>query len=170
MYKMNRVRMYSVLLFALVLQLTLAPHLSVGGVKPDLVTMCIVLFGIFLGPRAGIESGVFGGFAQDVFAADFFWVNAFLGAATGFFAGSVTSKLSKDSGGTCVLITAALTGVSMSLHYIVVSLISTYHALGFFEYFSTTVVPGSLATGFIAAVTLFYYPRFLTVKTGTDII
>jgi len=170
MYKVGRLRMYSVLFAAMALQMTIAPYLAIGGVKPDLVIICIILSGIFFGPRAGFEAGLLGGFLQDIFALDFFWTNTFLGVVTGLLSGTVSSQFSKESKSVCVLLVAALCGVSMALHYLVTSLVSPYHALDFFEYLAGTIFPGSIATGIVAIIVLFYFQGIFTIKNGTDLL
>jgi len=170
MYKIGRVRIYFTLLVAIILQLTAAPYLAIGGVKPDLITMFIVIFGLFYGPRTGFEAGLLGGFLKDVFALDFFWMNTFLGAATGLFAGAISSQFSKESKFVCIFLVAALTGISMVLHYAVAALISPYHALGFFEYLAGTILPGLTATGIISMVAFLYFGDMFIMKNGADLL
>lgn len=170
MHKIGRMRIYPVIFAAVVLQMTIAPYFAINGVKPDLVTMCVILSGLFYGPRAGLETGLLGGLLQDLFALDFFWVNTFIGAAVGMVSGNVSSQLSKESKPACVLIVAALTGISMMLHYLIASAISSYHAIDLFEYFSGTIIPGSIATGLMAILTLLFCGDLLTIRSGADLL
>lgn len=170
MHQIGRLRICLVLFAAIVLQMTIAPYLAIGGVKPDFVTMCIILFGLFFGPKAGFEAGLLGGFLQDIFALDIFWMNTFLGVATGLFAGAVSSQFSKESKFTYMLLAAALTGLSMALHYLVAAIVSPYHALDFFEYFTNTILPGSAATGIIAMIVLLSFEDIFAVKNRTDLL
>lgn len=162
--------MYGILFSAVILQLTIAPYFAIGGVKPDIVIMFVILFGLSFGPSAGIEAGILGGFLQDVFALDFFWMNTFLASAAGFIAGAVSSQFSKDSSLTCALLVAMLTAISMTLHYLISALVSPYHALGFFEYLTGAIIPGSVITGAVSVIILLYFPELISMKNGADLL
>lgn len=158
MRKVNRIRMYTVLVAVTFLQMTIAPYLAIGGVKPDLITMCIAAFGLLYGSGVGLEAGFIGGFIKDMFALDLLGVNALVGAITGFTAGAIGSQISDDSKTRYVIFIIMLAAFTMALRYLIASMFSPYHALNFGEYLSGTIVPGSAATGIISAIIFFRFP------------
>lgn len=164
MYKVSRLRMFAVIFSSLALQMTLARYLAIGGVKPDLVIMCVIFFGLFYGRSAGFEAGLAGGFLQDVFALDFFGLNTFLGGVTGLIAGAVSSQISGESKIFRGVLVGILTGISMAIHYILATALSPYHALGFGEYLTGTIMPGSIATGIVSVIAILRFARVFTVK------
>lgn len=156
--------MYAVIFAALILQMTVAPYLAIAGVKPDLVIMCVIFFGLFYGSRSGFEAGLAGGLLQDIFALDFFGVNMFLGGATGLIAGAVSSQLSRESKVIRSFLVLILTGVSMTMHYMIAAALSPYHALGFGEYFTGTILPGSIATGIVSIIVVLRFTEVFAVR------
>jgi rod shape-determining protein MreD len=138
------------LALTLLLQLTVLNHIKVFGVGPDLVLIVVIFFGLFFGRSVGMESGLAGGLAKDLFALDFFGVNAFLLALTGFLAGALGTKFSRESRAARLVIVMTLNFVSMGLHFILASAFSRGLDLGFGEYISGSVLPTCVYTALVS--------------------
>lgn len=164
MYKIKRLQIYSILALALLLHLTILDHIKVFGVKPDLMLIPVIFFGLFLGREMGLEAGLAAGLLKDLFALDFFGINAFIFAVTGFLAGILGAQFSRESRRTQVLLVILLTAFSMTLHFIVVSVFSKWIYLDFGEYLAGSVIPTCIYTS-LASIPIFvkltntYNPR-----------
>jgi len=66
---MNWLRLFVLILFALIVQTVLMPHFKVFGVVPDLLLILVVISAIVLGRRYGIAVGVVAGFMQDILSS-----------------------------------------------------------------------------------------------------
>jgi len=69
-YKIKRLNIYFVLALALFLQVTVLNYVKISGTKPDLMLICVIFFGLFLGGGAGFEAGIIAGLLKDIFALD----------------------------------------------------------------------------------------------------
>jgi rod shape-determining protein MreD len=112
--------------------------------------ICVVFFGLFLGPSAGLESGVAAGLLNDMFALDFFGINALTYGLSGLVAGLLSTKVFKESKKTEFAIVFFFTVFSMSLHFMLVLVLSKALSLTFFEYFWSSILPTGLYTGLVA--------------------
>ena len=142
--------MYSMLVLALAVHLTVLGHIRRFGAAPDLMLACVIFFGLFLGPAAGLETGIVSGALKDLFALDYFGINMFVFAVIGLLAGSLSANFSRESKRIRALLVMALTAASMVLHCILASVFSRSPAPGFTEYLATSVLPVSLYTALIS--------------------
>ena len=155
MHKIGRAQIYLILAFALILHLTLLDHIKIFGVKPDLMLIPVIFFGLFLGAGKGMESGIAAGVLKDLFALDYFGINTCILGITGFLAGVLGAKFSRDSKNTRILLVIFLTAFSMTAHYIIASIFSRRISLGFGGYFRAAVIPASIYTMLIS-IPIFY--------------
>lgn len=146
MHKIGRLQIYLILTLALIVHLTLLDHIKIFGIKPDLMLIPVIFFGLFLGAGKGLESGLAAGILKDLFALDFLGINTCILGITGFLAGALGTKFSSQSKNTHILLVIFLTAFSMTLHYILASRFSKWVNLGFGEYFGSAVVPTSIYT------------------------
>lgn len=150
MYKIGRPNIYFILLAVLLLNLTILNHIRIFGAKPDLMLICVIFFGMFLGTGAGLESGLVGGALTDIFTLDFFGINMFVFGTTGLLAGILSAKFSRESTRTRVLLVMFLTAFSMTLHFILACIFSKWLSLTFAEYLRGSVIPKSIYTGIVS--------------------
>lgn len=150
MHTIGRPARYCILLIALLVHCTLLEHVRVWGAAPDVMLACVIFFGLFLGPAAGLESGIAAGLMKDVFALDYFGINMFIFALIGLVAGSLSGKLSRESKRLRALAVFFLTAASMALHFILSSVFSQAQPLRFPEYFMSSVVPASAYTAVVS--------------------
>lgn len=150
MSKVGRPQIYSILVASLLLQVTILDRVGMSGVKPDIVLISLVFSGLFLGKRTGLEAGIAAGILKDTFALDFFGVNTAILALVGYLSGYIGENVSRESVLTRTIATAALTAVSMSLHFFLVAVFSKWLSIGFGEYFIYTAIPASLYTSLVS--------------------
>jgi rod shape-determining protein MreD len=89
------VLMAILLVMALVLQATVFTFLTVAGVKPDLLLIIIVLYGLLYG-KAAAGLGFAYGLVEDLLLGRFIGFNAITKAIMGFLVGYLEPKLFKD--------------------------------------------------------------------------
>ena len=150
MHTIGRLKVYSVLLLALLLHLTVLEHIRIWGARPDLVLACVVFFGFFLGSEAGLETGLVAGAMEDLFALDFFGINIFVFGVTGLLAGALRTKLSRESKRIRTLLVFVLTAFAMTLHYLAASVFSYPLHVRYAEYAAASVVPVSIYTALVS--------------------
>ena len=150
MYKIARLQIYLILVVALFLQGGILNHLKILGAKPDLLAIAVIFFGLFLGPAAGLESGFAAGLLKDIFALDFFWINAIILGLTGLVVGAINTQFFKESKRADFIFVFLFTIFAMSLHYIIVSIFSSSMALEFPEFFINSIIPTAIYTGLVS--------------------
>ncbi|MBN2452777.1 MAG: rod shape-determining protein MreD [Candidatus Omnitrophica bacterium] len=150
MHTIGRLQIYFILALALLLQVTVLRHIAIFGVRPDLLVMLAVFFGLFLGPGRGLETGIVAGALADLFALDFFGIHIFIFGLTGLLAGILGTKFSRDSARTRCLLVAVLTAFSMALHFFIASIFSGWIGLSFGGYFLGSVFPVCIYTALIS--------------------
>ncbi|MFA6141773.1 MAG: rod shape-determining protein MreD [Candidatus Omnitrophota bacterium] len=150
MYKIKRAHVYLLIFAALILQAGVLNHLEILGSKPDLMTALVIFFGLFLGSGMGLGSGLLAGFLKDIFALDYFWMNTFTLGLTGLVVGAISAKFFKESKRAEFIIALVFTAFFMSLHYFFTLLFSKYLAIGYREYFFSSIIPGSIYTGLLS--------------------
>ena len=147
MYKIARVQIYLILTAALFLQGGLLNHIKIFGAKPDLFLVLVVFFGLFLGPPAGLESGLAAGLLKDIFSLDFFWINVFILGMTGFIVGAINTQFFRESKRADFILVCLFTIFSMVLHYVIVLILSSSMTLEFSDFLTGSVIPTAIYTG-----------------------
>jgi rod shape-determining protein MreD len=146
--------MFATVLALFIARMSLGDLIRIAGAVPDFVFIAVMFFGIFFGKSAGFEAGIAGGILTDIFSLDIPGMNTFILAVTGYVAGSLGNKLSRDSrvGQFCgVLIFFVM---SSSLRYYLVSRLSSPVVFSFSE-FLAAAVSGQAAYTAALAVPLF---------------
>lgn len=93
----RRLTFCAVLVVALLLQLTVAPEISIGTVKPDLLLAVTVCWALFEGPARGALFGFWGGLLEDVFSTAVMGVTAFAKTIIGYFSGELRQRIISKS-------------------------------------------------------------------------
>jgi rod shape-determining protein MreD len=101
---------------ALVLQTAVFPHLSLFGLRPDLLMVVVAAWGLVYGPGAGFLFGLSAGLAQDLFSGQYVGLFALSKALVGFLAGVVEGKIFKQT----IWVPTAAIGVAVFLQEILV--------------------------------------------------
>lgn len=104
---------------ALLLQSAVFPHLTVFGIRPDLVAVVVVCWGLLYGPAEGFVAGLAAGLVQDLTMGQYIGLFALAKTLTGFVAGVVESKIYKET----IWVPTAAVGVAVFFHEIIVWLL-----------------------------------------------
>jgi rod shape-determining protein MreD len=93
----RRLTFFVVLIVALLLQLTVAPEISIGMVKPDLLLVTTICWALFGGSGQGALFGFFGGLLEDIFSTAVLGVSAFTKTLLGYFCGELRQRVISKS-------------------------------------------------------------------------
>lgn len=147
---MNRPLSYAILILALWLHMTVLNYFQVFGAKPDLLLICVIFFALFFGESAGLATGIAAGILKDIFALDFFGINAFILGLTGFLIGAMNTKFAKESRSAHLFVVFLFTIFAMSFHYLLFAAFSKPVGMVFFGYLFSSVLPAAVYTSIIA--------------------
>ncbi len=84
-------------LSSLILQSTVFSHLTVFGVKPDLVLVIIIFYAILHGPKEGALAGLIGGLLQDLAFGQNMGMNILAKLITGHLCGLLERRIYKEN-------------------------------------------------------------------------
>ncbi|MDP3790130.1 MAG: rod shape-determining protein MreD [Candidatus Omnitrophota bacterium] len=97
MYKINRLRDYSMIMLAFFAQVFLSDFMSVAGAKPSFLIIMTVFFALFTDERFGFEAGFVCGMILDIFSLRLFGLNTILFSFAGYFIGRFNRKIYRES-------------------------------------------------------------------------
>ena len=80
-----------------ILQATLFDYLDIGGVRPSLLLIITVFFGLHEGPLVGAVVGFICGLFEDSLSSGTIGVNALARTLLGFIVGSIRGRLFRDT-------------------------------------------------------------------------
>lgn len=126
--------MGALLVICLVLQATLFNHLTVAGVKPNLLLIIIVLYGLIYGKKAGVLGFVYG-LAEDLLTGRFIGFNAITKGLMGLLVGYLEPKLFKDHILVPVVVLLVGTFVYGAFAYVIGLMVGLYSISEFEAYF-----------------------------------
>lgn len=147
------------------IQATVMPHLTLWGVKPDLMLLVVISWSLLRGTREGIVWGFIGGLCLDLFSGAPFGLSALALLIAGFFSGLGEATIFR----THVILPLA-TVFFASLVYDFISLL-TLRTMGWpvawLDSFTRLVLPASLLN---VLLTPLVYPamRWLHRKTSRE--
>ncbi|MDT3698488.1 MAG: rod shape-determining protein MreD [Thermincola sp.] len=84
-------------LVSLILQSTIFSHLSIAGVKPDLVLVFVVFYALLHGSYEGALVGLMGGLLQDLLFGQELGMNTLAKSVVGYVFGILEKKIYKDN-------------------------------------------------------------------------
>lgn len=97
MVAMRYVKLALYAVFATVLQSTVFSHLAVKGVRPDLVLVMTVVFGLLGGWKMGATTAIIGGTIEGLMVGQAIGLRVFSLLIAGLSAGVISAKVDKDS-------------------------------------------------------------------------
>lgn len=89
----RRLTFFVILIVSLLIQLTVAPEISIGSIKPDILLVATICWALFEGPSQGALFGFFGGLLDDIFSTAVLGVSAFAKTLIGYFCGEVRQRI-----------------------------------------------------------------------------
>jgi len=84
-------------ILSIVLQSTLFHFLKIGGTKPDLLLVIVVMVAVLKGEKAGALLGFFYGFFEDLLVGKFIGLQALTKMTTGYLIGQFEGKIFYDN-------------------------------------------------------------------------
>ncbi len=150
--KVNRLSLYTILIAAFILQLTVLGRIRILDAKPDLLLLLTAFFGIFYGWGAGLEAGFVSGLLKDIFSTDISGINTLTLSITGLVIGFFIPKFFKESRVTQVFLVFIFSLVSMLIHYIFTSLIARESGITLSEYLFFLIIPTSTYTSILSII------------------
>lgn len=170
MYKVGRLKVYCILLLALLAQITVMNRFRIFGARPDLMVICVTFFGLFFGRSAGFETGLAAGALTDLYSLDYFGINMFVYGITGILAGSLESSFAKESKRSQALLVFFCTAFSMCLHFCLASVFSRSVSFGFLDYFMACIVPVGLYTAIVSIPVFMKFIETYHLKEQDDLL
>jgi len=83
----------TIIVVALVIQLTLINSITILGLKPDLIMVVVIVFSLLNGTKEGIISGFASGLLLDIFSTGLLGINALVKMVIGFACGALKEKI-----------------------------------------------------------------------------
>ena len=141
-----RTALYGILV--LLLQVALAPLISVGGIRPDLLVIFTMAVAARRGGYAGLAAGFGAGFAQDLVAINILGVQALVKSSLGYWVGRTLerSQSTLGIGGWTLLIFI----VSLVQDCIVLLFLYQGAPTDFLLHMGRTILPSTIYTTIIA--------------------
>jgi rod shape-determining protein MreD len=93
----RRLTFFIILIVALLLQLTVAPEISIGSVRPDVLLVATVCWALFEGPASGALFGFCAGLLEGIFSTAVLGVSAFAKTIIGYFSGELRQRVVSKS-------------------------------------------------------------------------
>lgn len=93
----RRLAFFAILITALLIQLTVAPEISIGSVRPDILLVATVCWALFEGPASGALFGFCGGLLEGIFGTNILGVSAFAKTIIGYFSGEMRQRVVSKS-------------------------------------------------------------------------
>ena len=151
-----------ILLAAIVLQSTIFARINLFGVRPDLILVVTVCFGLLYGPLPGLYVGLAGGFLLDLAGGGILGINLLLKALLGYGAGYMGRTVFKDN----FLIPLAVSAVGTLAGEIAAFIcLTTFGWQGrFFNYLFTTILPLTFYHLLLTAPVYFLFLRRLNLQ------
>lgn len=150
MRKINRMYIYSLLFLAFIIHLTVLTRVRIFRAEPDIMLSCVLFFGLFLGPRFGLETGIAAGLLKDIYSFDIFGTNTFVFALTGLLAGAVRGKFFRESKITQALLVFIFSMFAMITHFIIAMLLTRRLSVSMAEYIFSSAIPSSVYTSAVS--------------------
>lgn len=162
--------MYLTLAALLLIHVTVLNYLSVFGFKPDLLLIAVVFLALFFGSGVGLEAGIAAGIGKDMLALDYMGINTLSLGLTGLVIGVMHAKFFKESRLTRAIIVFFFSALSMSIHFLLYSIMSSSRDMGYVAYAVSGLLPVSLYSA-LAAIPLFsVLEKVFGLKNPQDII
>lgn len=147
------------IVIAMILQVSIAPHIAIGGVVPNIFLLVVVTLALVEGPGAGATAGFFAGLLFDLLGTAPVGPGALVLAVAGFIAGALHSQMFAE-GWRLPLSVLFVTSLSAEVAYGVV--LSILGAGGpFWQTFTHVMLPGAVYNATLAMLVYPWLARFL---------
>lgn len=114
------IRNAAILLLGFILQVALAPNISIGGVSPNFLLLAVIAAGMVNGPNSGAVIGFLSGLTLDMIGIGPIGLWALVFSALGYLTGLIDRNLYAE-GGLLPITVIVITSVLTEFSYLVVS-------------------------------------------------
>ncbi|MEW6724790.1 MAG: rod shape-determining protein MreD [Bacillota bacterium] len=133
------------LLFTFLLQLSITPFLSLGGVKPDLVVLLVTVLGVVFGSSFGLGAGIVSGLVADIFFGRYIGIHALSLGILGYLAGLAEHQVYREQ--SLVQVTTAMVATAFHQLVFMILLIAVGPRLPLGAAIGRTIIPVALYNG-----------------------
>lgn len=134
----RRIIVFGLLFFiSVILQSTIFHFLKIGGVKPDLILIIVILSAVMKGKKTGAGLGFAYGLMEDLLVGRYIGLQALTKMLTGYFIGFLERKIFSDNVLVPVVVGALGTFIHNLLVFIALFLVGNFHMFtpeSFFNY------------------------------------
>lgn len=142
-------RVFSLVILGVVIQTTVAPHLTVLGARPDSTLVMIVCVGLIRGPVWGATIGFFTGLLLDVALMQTMGISSFVYTLAGYFSGRYGERVDTGSWIPPLLTVFVSTLVVQMLNAVIMFLLGIEASAGFV--LLRVVLPTAVLNALLAA-------------------
>jgi rod shape-determining protein MreD len=137
-------------LAGVILQVSVAPHLAVFGVVPNVIFLVVVTVALTQGPVAGGVSGLVGGLVFDLLGTSVVGPYGLVLAMVGYFAGMLSANLFAEGWLLPVTVVAVASLTAEIAYGIVLAVLGT--GVGFWHALVTIMLPGAVYQTALAVI------------------
>lgn len=152
----------AILFLSLTLESTLFDQLTFYGVKPDLLLVLVLFYGLFRGSISGAKLGFFYGLAEDLLLGRFVGLNAATKMLVGYLIGLGERRFFKNNLILPILVVFGGTLLSHFMYTLLFSLISGY---GQFILFRQYALPLAVYNAIMGLIIYKPFTKYLTKET-----
>jgi rod shape-determining protein MreD len=143
------IKVFFLLLVAVVVQTTIAPYINVLGARPEVALIVVVAIAMYRGPMWGAGVGFFVGLLVDIALVQTMGISSFLYTLAGYFSGRYTAGADPDSWVPPLLAVFIVTTVVQLLNALVMFLLGVEASISFILF--RIVAPSALINALLAA-------------------
>ncbi len=142
-------KVFALVLVAIVVQTSVAPYLTVLGAKPDVALITVVCLAILRGPLWGATVGFAAGLLIDIALFQTLGISSFLFTLAGYFSGRYAEGVDPSSWFPPVFTVFVCTAVVQVLHAVIMFLLGIESSVGFI--LLRIVLPTAVLNALLAA-------------------
>ncbi len=142
-------KVFVLLVLAVVVQATLAPYVNVLGARPDIVLIVVVAIAMMRGPLWGAAVGFFVGLLVDIALVQIMGISSFLYTLAGYYSGRYAEGVDPDSWLPPLLTVFTVTLVVQMLNAVIMFLLGVEASVGFI--LLRVVLPTAVLNSLLAA-------------------
>ncbi|MFH2138846.1 MAG: rod shape-determining protein MreD [Candidatus Omnitrophota bacterium] len=166
MYKIRfkTVRFVIIALLSLVFQTTLINIISLGVIKPDLILLLVIFFGLYNGIYRGVFCGIILGFCVDSLSGGILGINSIILGAVGMMTGLLEDRVYRTHFLTKILVPFSGSIFSVTAYYI---LAGNFYGLPAFSEHIGVIAGSVLYTTFLSLVFFNFLEKQTVLKQYT---
>lgn len=142
-------RVAAIILLAVIVQITVAPYLTVLGAKPDVALVVVVCMALMRGPLWGAVSGFAAGLIMDIALVQTMGISSFLLTLAGYFSGRYAEGVDENSWFPPLLMVFISTTVVQTLNAMIMFLFGIEASVSYLAF--RVILPSAALNALLAA-------------------